>query len=615
MNVRPLEVFVSPHGNAFMADIAAWLVEAGRLLGRRSTLRDDGSLPSDPSAVNLVVAPHELYTLGDHSDREIDAAARISVPVATEQPGTTWFELTRILCAPSPAVLDINAHGAEALRAASIDARHLRLGGVPSLDHRSSTARDIDLLFLGGHTPHRGERLAELAPLLWDRAVDLRLFSFARPVAGGVDGLVFGGDKYDLLARSRLLLNIHRDTGGPGYFEWARMIEAAANGCCIVTEPATGHEPLVAGEHFVATADLPAAVADLLEHPERVAEIGARAAHAVLDEMPLTATLGPELERLDALAVRRRSRLVAPRYAARIRRAHQIPLLPVFAPHAELRERIYRAINAETALQRRIERARCLLRYGTDDHVERIESPSYPGARPDVSVVVTLYDYATVVTETLDSIAASQDVAFEIVVVDDHSTDHGRAVVAGWSAAHPDVPLLLLGSDVNRGLPRSRNLGFEAARAGKVMVVDADNLLYPNALARLAAALEADPAAAFAYSALEEFGTATGVRSAMGWHVPWLCEANYIDAQAMIRRDAWERHGGYRHDDLMYGWEDWELWLRFAAAGEHGVHVPQMLGRYRTQQASMVTTTNLGADLMRAHLRRLYPDLPWPPAA
>jgi len=201
------------------------------------------------------------------------------------------------------------------------------------------------------------------------------------------------------------------------------------------------------------------------------------------------------------------------------------------------------------------------------------------------------------------------------VVVDDHSTDGGRRVVADWAPDHAGVPLLLLGSDVNGGLPRGPNLGFGEARAAKVMVVDADNLLYPNALARLSAALDRDPSASFAYSALEEFGTSTGVCSAMGWHVPWLCEANYIDAQAMIRKDAWERHGGYRHDDAMYGWEDWELWLRLAAAGEHGVHVPQMLGRYRTQQSSMVATSNLGSELMRSHLRRLYPDLPWPTPA
>jgi hypothetical protein len=94
--------------------------------------------------------------------------------------------------------------------------------------------------------------------------------------------------------------------------------------------------------------------------------------------------------------------------------------------------------------------------------------------------------------------------------------------------------------------------------------------------------------------------------------VPWLTDGNYIDAQAMIRRSTFTRHGGYRTGDpLVYGWEDWELWLRLAAAGEYGVHVPEMLGRYRSQATSMISVSNLAADAMHDHLRSLYPDLPW----
>jgi len=268
---------------------------------------------------------------------------------------------------------------------------------------------------------------------------------------------------------------------------------------------------------------------------------------------------------------------------------------------------------AETALQRSIERTRSLVRFGVEDHVERIETPAYAGATPEVSVIVTLFDYAHLVTETLDSLVASRDVAFEIVVIDDHSRDDGRAVVAEFMDAHPDVPMLLIGSDVNRGLPAARNLGFEAARADRVMVMDADNLVYPSCLRKLSDALDGDAAAAFAYATLECFGERPGVASAKAWYLPWLTEANYIDAQTMVRKAAWERMGGYRTDDaLVFGWEDWELWLRMAAAGEHGVHVPQMLGRYRTQAESMITTTNLVADHMIAHLQELHPTLPWP---
>jgi hypothetical protein len=597
-----------------MADIAAWMVEAAELCGRSAALVDNGSLPSDAAATNIVVAPHEFYLLTDGTDREIDRATRISVPVCTEQPGTTWFEQTSELCRQSPFVLDINPHGVEALVRAGHDAHHLRLGGVPSMDRRGS-GRDRDVLFLGGHTRYRAERLASLAPILWEHRADLRLFTFSRPVGHGVDGLVFGTEKYDLLARSRILLNIHRDEHG-GYFEWARMVEAMANGCAVLTEPSTGFEPLVAGEHFVESSDLRVGLTELLADPDRVASVGERAADAVLAEHPLSESLAPILDRADAATanVSPSRRWFVPRHNARMLRAQQIPVLPVFRPNLELRRRIHAAWADEVAAQRSIERRICRARHGLAEKIVETTSASYADARPEVSVAVTLFDYGHLICETLDSIAGSRDVDLEIVVVDDHSGDDGRAVVAAWMDNRSDVPALLLGSEINRGLPGSRNLAFSRARAGKVMVMDADNMVYPTALRRLADALDSDPTAAFAYSSLEDFGFTAGVHSAMGWHVPWLCEANYIDAQAMLRHSTWQRHGGYIDGEplLAFGWEDWEFWLRLANAGEHGVHVAQLLGRYRTQEESMVATSNLFGDLMLDHLREVYPALPWP---
>lgn len=610
--MRDLNVFVAPRGNAFMTDIARWVAEAGEQTGRTARLVDDGTPPTDASATNLVVAPHEFYLLSEFDDAAIHRAAQISVPVCTEQPGTAWFDIGVVTAGSSPMVLDINLHGVAALKQEGLDARHLRLGGVPSMV-APAVDRDVDVLFLGGKTDRRAARLAGLAPVLWDRDVDLRLFSFTRPVRAGAPGLAFGDDKYRLLARSRMLLNIHRDDIRPGYYEWARMVEAMANGCCIVTEPVADCDPFVAGEHFVATDDLAAVLAELLDDDSRCREIGEAARNAVLNEFPLASALEPLLDELDEAQPPTDVSHRTPRYRRRMIVAQQHPLLPAFRPHREIRTRLYRALIAETALQRRIGRTRALVRHGTEDHVDLTRSPAYEAASPQVSVVVTLFDYGHLVRETLDSIVASTGIDLEIVVVDDQSRDDGPEVVAEFIDDHPDLPVLLIRSAANRGLPAARNLGFEHARADLVMVMDADNLVYPNAIERLARALADDPDAAFAYSTQEDFGVSSGVRSAMAWNVERLCESNYIDAQALIRRAVWERHGGYPTDpELTFGWEDWAFWLRLAAAGEHGVHVAQMLGRYRTQPDSMISTANLVADHMVDHLRSLHPDLPWP---
>jgi glycosyltransferase involved in cell wall biosynthesis len=231
---------------------------------------------------------------------------------------------------------------------------------------------------------------------------------------------------------------------------------------------------------------------------------------------------------------------------------------------------------------------------------------------PEVTVIVTVYNYGHLVTETLDSILASTGIDHEVVIVDDHSTDDSRAVLIRYLAAHPDSPMRALLQHANRGLAAARNVAFAAARAPLVMVMDADNHLYPRCLRVLADALDAEPAAVAAYTTLEEFGDECGLRSAFAWDPERLCRANYIDAQAMFRKALWEATGGYQSDDHTFGWEDWDLWLRIAAAGDRVVHVPQILGRYRVQRGSMIALTNLATKQSLAALRQRYPQLPWP---
>ena len=176
--------------------------------------------------------------------------------------------------------------------------------------------------------------------------------------------------------------------------------------------------------------------------------------------------------------------------------------------------------------------------------------------------------------------------------------------------------MTLLAKDANQGLAAARNAGFDHARAPLVMVMDADNMIYPTCLRKLADALNDHSDVDAVYAILEDFGDQRNIRSAVAWDVDRLCRANYIDAQAMLRKSAWQRLGGYRaDDDLVYGWEDWDLWLRLAATGGRAMLVSQILGRYRVQRGSMIALTNLATDDAIAAIRQRYPTLPWPSAS
>ena len=243
---------------------------------------------------------------------------------------------------------------------------------------------------------------------------------------------------------------------------------------------------------------------------------------------------------------------------------HPVRLGP-FRPYLPTLIAAKRLAMAENAALQRLDAAACELTHGSRQHIVHSETPAFATASPEVSVVVSLYNYADVVTDTLESIVASDDMQFELVVVEDHATDESRAVVRKFIDDHPMVPMTLIAKDANKGLAAARNTGFEHARAPLVMVMDADNTIYPTCLRKLADALHDNPDVDAAYAILEDFGDQRNIRSALAWDVDRLCRANYIDAQAMLRKTVWQRLGGYRaDDDLVYGWEDWDLWLRLA---------------------------------------------------
>ncbi|MEY2523670.1 MAG: hypothetical protein QOJ66_2235, partial [Ilumatobacteraceae bacterium] len=458
---------------------------------------------------------------------------------------------------------------------------------------------------------------------------DIRVVGVDRPIDSATPQTAFGVDKYELLSSAKLLLNIHRarsatagsDEAHRAYFEWARAVEAMARGCVVVSEPSEGCKPLVAGTHFVEVpvAEMSAAIADLLNDRRRRHAIAEQAMEITFGELALVNSLSPILDGIEEnvlldIAAHSNSSL-ARKGTWRLgfsQGPHPVRLGP-FRPYLPTLVTAKRLAMAENAALQRLDAVACELQHGSPQHVTQTESPAFADATPEVSVVVSLYNYADVVVDTLTSVATSRDIDFELIVVEDHATDDSRAVVQRFIDGHPTLPITLLAKDANAGLAAARNTGFEHARASLVMVMDADNMIYPTCLRKLADALGDHPDVDAAYAILEDFGDQRNIRSAIAWDIDRLCRANYIDAQAMLRKAAWQRLGGYRgDDDLVYGWEDWDLWLRLAAEGGQAMLVTQILGRYRVQQGSMIALTNLATDDAIAAIRKRYPTLPWP---
>jgi hypothetical protein len=617
---------VAPGGNVFMAELADLVAHGLADLGR-TVERAGPELPqAQPGVVDLVVAPHEYFTLaaraGADADRLAEAAASV-VALCTEQPGTPWFDDQVAWCTACPLVLDINPWTAARLRRLGLAARHLPLGYHRTLDRWGgdpAAPRPVDVTVLAAANPRRFRLLARAAPLLWDRACDLRLFTFERPAGPDTPGFLTGTAKLDHLARSRVLLNVHRDE--LPYFEWLRVVEALANGCVVLTEPSVGLDPLVPFEHLVVSGpDELGAWAQVLCADEawrsRLAAAAYDLLRAELDFVRRLEPLAAEMEDVAAGGpVPGRPRPVPPATGpppVPPRRPAQVLLEEVGTAERDLFDRAKHLLNAQRTTLRRLEGASAAL----DGRSEEIwATPSWAGARPDVSVVLTNYNYGALVGRALASVAASAGVRPEVVVVDDHSTDDSLAVLAGLVAERPWLPTLVVAKPANQGLSAARNTGLGHARADLVFVLDADNEVYPTGLAALVGAI--GPGDAFAYGVVDTFadgdGAPVGLVSALPFDLPFLCRGNYIDAMALLRRSAVLEAGGYDAvmDERHGGWEDYDLWLRLADRGWSAAAVARPVGRYRVHPASMLSAFNLTLESAVAELVDRYPRLPFP---
>lgn len=126
---------------------------------------------------------------------------------------------------------------------------------------------------------------------------------------------------------------------------------------------------------------------------------------------------------------------------------------------------------------------------------------------PRVSIVVASYNYANVIRETLDGIAAQTWHDFEVLVIDNASTDNSVEIIEEYVARDPRFRLLMHPGRVNKGLPGSVKLGIAESRGEFVAFCEADDIWMPDHLEKCMALVEKSGGKAnFIITDLEPFG-------------------------------------------------------------------------------------------------------------
>jgi len=223
---------------------------------------------------------------------------------------------------------------------------------------------------------------------------------------------------------------------------------------------------------------------------------------------------------------------------------------------------------------------------------------------PRVSVIIPIYNGAATIERALKSVFEQTFSDFEIVVVDDGSTDETPSVLAKFG----DRIRMIRQS--NRGFPGARNAGVAASRGDLIALIDHDDQWLPQKLELTVAALDADPGAALVYSDLivvneageESRSSPIGSDTA---HAPTMDEMltriwPIMPSTVVMRRAAFDGAGGFGeslHEDL-------DFWLLMREQGAF-IYLPDKLVRFTFGQLyPKVLNRDIGpkpiVDLIRA---------------
>jgi glycosyltransferase involved in cell wall biosynthesis len=235
---------------------------------------------------------------------------------------------------------------------------------------------------------------------------------------------------------------------------------------------------------------------------------------------------------------------------------------------------------------------------------------------PRVSILMPIRNEERYLRAALGSLFRQSASEWELVAVDDGSTDATPAILEAAAREQSRVRVIRL---EGAGLVAALSEGLAACRAPLLARMDGDDVCHPRRLERQAGYLEAHPQVGLVASTFRHFPRA-GLRRGMLDYEKWqnslvdqsqimrdlFVESPFVHPGIMVRRSIVEELGGYRD----CGWaEDYDLWLRMAARGTTFVRLPDPLFFWRDHPERETRTSGLYApDAMRRckfhHLRR-----------
>jgi glycosyltransferase involved in cell wall biosynthesis len=201
---------------------------------------------------------------------------------------------------------------------------------------------------------------------------------------------------------------------------------------------------------------------------------------------------------------------------------------------------------------------------------------------PTVSVLIPCYNHGQHIDDAIDSVFNQTFTDFEILIVDDGSTDPFTI----QKLSHFKRPKTVVTRTSNRGPAAARNCAIQKARGSFFCALDADDKLHPEFFAESLAEFERNPAISFVSCWLQMFGDEAWVWQQKHCDLQTLLTECTVATPALVRAEAVRAIGGYDENPEPGFHEDWDFWLSLVEKGFSGTIIPKVLFYYRRQPGS-----------------------------
>ena len=215
--------------------------------------------------------------------------------------------------------------------------------------------------------------------------------------------------------------------------------------------------------------------------------------------------------------------------------------------------------------------------------------------KPKISVVIPSYNRAEYISATIDSILAQTYEDFEIVFIDDGSTDNTAEIVKTYMDKDIRVKYF---KQRNSERAVARSYGITLSMGDYICLVDSDDIWYPKKLEVQLAVMEENPDVILSYASVNRIdmqGKTVGSAARQhegytGWVFFELLKRNFIPSVTpMIRKETLAKVGEQNTEFIPY--EDWDFWLRLSREGKF-FHIVEPLGAYRLHPGQSVQNVN-----------------------